>query len=538
MMVWLEDIPPTLVVGNKPCVRCRSLLKLRYEDIAANCAVASHVPLLDVFCDYCSDDEDDIYFPRQLKLETRLLVDGMLEPVLKEHGIDMRYLPFVNKYPERLRPHFTKLLCPLVNKLPRGGMGPRRTSLQTVELPDSIFDGVHDPWVVLGTIASAIGDDNCADEDLHDDDWHAFFSSFLRCCLECFDLPALPELSSRSIRLCREITREYAEQRPFRQFHTGWDDSDWVYSGQGHSQLPLSSAVMAAVATSLRNRGVELYGCRRCQDICMESFCCTSSANSAEHEGLGHPSAYVRGEGNTPGGSHSSSLQKRLVVGMQEPVGMEAFTTYLRDPTLSKDEVQLRMVAGFLKLRRYLEFCGLDASDCFHRSDGGGLGNLPDHGIFSSKLSKSDKVEKIKDKLLEMLREHNLPYERLPWYTLEKDLKKHGCTLVNWPVGVLRTCENRTIDDLSAFEVNSLYEAITCPDESRRLRICRCSTTSTVVPVQQVDHTSAAASGSKRRVEELDSARQPSKRIRTEDMTSKVSQEHLSDPRADGPSDS
>ncbi|KAI5989520.1 hypothetical protein EDD15DRAFT_2283792, partial [Pisolithus albus] len=533
----LEGIPPTLVVGNKPCVRCRSLLKSRYEDIAANCAVASHVSLLDVFCDYCSDDEDDVYFPRQLKLETRLLVDGVLEPVLKEHGIDMRYLPFVNKYPERLRPHFTKLLCPLVNRLPRIYMGLRPTSLQTVELPDSIFDGVRDPWVVLSTIALAIGDDNRADNGLHNDDWHAFFSSFLRCCLECFDLPALPGLSSRSIRLCREITREYAEQWPFRQFHTRWDDSDWVYSGQDHSHLPLSSAVMAAVATSLRNRGVELYGCRRCQDICIQPFSGTSSANSGKHEGLGHPSAYVRGEGNTPGGSHSS-LQKPLVVGMQEPVGMEAFTTYLRDPTLSKDEVQLRMVAGFLKLRQYLGFHGLDASDCFHRSDGGGLEHVPDHGISSSKLSRSEKVEKIKDKLLEMLREHNLPYERLPWNTLEKDLKKHECTLVNWPVGILPTCENGTIDDLSALEVNSLYEAITCPDESRRLRICRCSTTSTVVPVQQVDHTSAAASGSKHPVEELDSACQPSKRIKTEDMTSKVSQQHLSDPRADGPSDS
>ncbi|KAI6029867.1 hypothetical protein PISMIDRAFT_680768, partial [Pisolithus microcarpus 441] len=51
-----------------------------------------------------------------------------------------------------------------------------------------------------------------------------------------------------------------------------------------------------------------------------------------------------------------------------------------------------------------------------------------------------------------MLRELNLPYERLPWYTLEKDLKKHGCTLVNWPGGILRKRGNRGIHDLNAME--------------------------------------------------------------------------------------
>ncbi|KAI5989548.1 hypothetical protein EDD15DRAFT_1305392 [Pisolithus albus] len=53
MTVWLEDIPPTLVVGNKPCVRCRSLLRSRYDDIAANCAATSHVSLLDAIEDNC-----------------------------------------------------------------------------------------------------------------------------------------------------------------------------------------------------------------------------------------------------------------------------------------------------------------------------------------------------------------------------------------------------------------------------------------------------------------------------------------------------
>ncbi|KAI6001449.1 hypothetical protein EDD15DRAFT_2232029 [Pisolithus albus] len=219
---------------------------------------------------------------------------------------------------------------------------------------------------------------------------------------------------------------------------------------------------------------------------------------------------------------------------MQELTGMEAI---LRNSTISKDEVHSQLTGKLDRLRQYFGSFGVDISNGFHRS---GIGSRPclehvrDHGISSSKLSKSDKVEKIKDKLLEMLREHDLPYERLPWYTLEKDLKKHGCALVNWPAGVLRKRGNRGIHDLSAVEVNSLYEAITCLDESRRLRICRRPSTLTVVPVQQIDHTPAAASGSKRSVEELDSPGHPSKRIRFRDMTSKVSQQHLSDLRADG----
>ncbi|KAI6029892.1 hypothetical protein BKA83DRAFT_687016 [Pisolithus microcarpus] len=225
-------------------------------------------------------------------------------------------------------------------------------------------------------------------------------------------MPAFPRLTSASIRLCHELTQEYAEQRRFCQFSSYFDDSDWVYSGRDHRQLPLSTAVMAAVATFLRNKDVDLYGCLRCDALCMEFFAGTSSAagfeaaNSGNREGVEPPLAHIRGEGNALGRGLFSALQKSLDAGMQEPQGMEAFTTYLRDPILSIDEVQLRMVAGFRKLRQHLESRGLDASDCFHRSDGGSLNlprHVPDHDIPSSKLSKSDKVERIKDKLLEML---------------------------------------------------------------------------------------------------------------------------------------
>ncbi|KIK22002.1 hypothetical protein PISMIDRAFT_680767, partial [Pisolithus microcarpus 441] len=61
----------------------------------------------------------------------------------------MRYLPSVNRYPERLRPQLTKLLC--------GSYFGCEDDLLTAELPDNTFEGVHDPWVALGIIALASG---------------------------------------------------------------------------------------------------------------------------------------------------------------------------------------------------------------------------------------------------------------------------------------------------------------------------------------------------------------------------------------------
>ncbi|KAI6113831.1 hypothetical protein EDD17DRAFT_1590928 [Pisolithus thermaeus] len=534
MMVWLEgDIPRNLEIGYEPCVRCRSLLKSRYEGLAANCTVTSHVSLLDAICNIgrCSRTPRSSSSPGPT---ANLLVNRMLEPLMRQHDFDVRYLPSVNRYPTPLRQYVAKPLRP------------QRYS-RRVKFTDKMFDGVHDPWVVLGIVALA----TCRapagkGTDSHNGKRHSYFSSFLRHSLECFDMPVLPQLSSTGLMLCHTLDQDCFEEYSFGHAHRAIDDdSGWVKSDQDGRQLRLSTAVMVAVTTFLHNKDVGLYGCRRCRNICMESFAGTSStvwfgvANSRERAGLGPSSAHIRGEDDVLGGDHPSVFQGSLDIAMQEPAGMEAFTTYLRDPTLSKDEVQLQMVAGFLKLRQYIESYGLDASDCFHRSDGDSrprLEHVPGHGTSSSKLSKSDKVEVIKGKLLEMLRELNLPSERLPWYTLEKDLEKHGCALINWPAEVLRKRGNRGIHDLSAVEVNTLYEAITCPDELRRLHICRRPSTLTVVSAQQVDHTSVAASGSKRPLEDLRG--HSSKRIRFKDMTSKVSQQRLSDPRADGTAES
>ncbi|KAI6001413.1 hypothetical protein EDD15DRAFT_2231876 [Pisolithus albus] len=60
-----------------------------------------------------------------------------------------------------------------------------------------------------------------------------------------------------------------------------------------------------------------------------------------------------------------------------------------------------------------------------------------------------------------------------------------------------------------------------------------------VVPVQPVSHTSATALGSKRPLQEEPNVPGcSSKRIRFRDMTSKVLQQHSSNPQVDGASES
>ncbi|KAI6027236.1 hypothetical protein EDC04DRAFT_3142871 [Pisolithus marmoratus] len=410
--------------------------------------------------------------------------------------------------------------------------------MPTVEFPDNIFDA-PDPWVVLGTIALVMwGSSVDEDTDLHDEDWHNRFSRQLRLSLDCFDLPVHPSLSATNVRLCHKLDQDYSEQRSFSQLGPARDESDWVYSHQGGRLLRLSTTVTVAVATFLRSKEVDFYGCQRCHAVCMESFTGPSAVGfevgrSGEYEGLGSPSD----PNDTLRRGQYSSFQGSLEVGVQEPVGMEAFTNTLCNTTLSEYEKRSQLVREMHKL--YVGSFGLDMSDCFHHSDGGNRPCLeeattprcfPGHSTStSSKLSKSDKIEETKNRLLEMLRQFSLPYERLPWSTLEKDLEKIGYALVNWPTGVLRRRGNRGIHDLSAVEVNKLYEAITCPDEPRRLRICRRPSASalTVVPVQPPNPTAVVALGSKRPAEERDLPSHQSKRIRFRDMTSKVMQRNL-----------
>ncbi|KAI5982085.1 hypothetical protein EDC04DRAFT_1894572 [Pisolithus marmoratus] len=371
MMVWLEGIPPVLEVGYKFCVRCRSMLKSRYGRIAARCTMISHVSLLQAFYFYCPYPFSemvpgllDLDPPRRPSPTAELLINRKLEPLMKKHGFDARYLPWVNRYPEGLREHIAKQSFGCHSEWP--------SSIPAVEFPDNIFDA-PDPWVVLGAIVLVMWSNfSDKDTDLHDEDWHNLFSCQLRLSLDCFDLPVHPSLSAASVRLCHKLDQDYSEQRSFSQFDPSRDESNWVYSHQGGRQLRLSTAVTVAVAAFLRSKDVELYGCRRCHAVCMESFTDPSTVgfeggSSGERGGLGPSSdpndALRRGQ--------YLPFQGSSEVDMQEPAGMEAFTSMLRNPTLSKHEKQLRLVREVHTLRQYVDSFDLDTSDCFHHSDGG-----------------------------------------------------------------------------------------------------------------------------------------------------------------------
>ncbi|KAI6130763.1 hypothetical protein EDD16DRAFT_1540681 [Pisolithus croceorrhizus] len=321
----------------------------------------------------------------------------------------VEYLPSVNRYPQYLREVVTCWLC-----------GSYENGLPTAEHTENILDGAHDPWVVLGILVWATYCYNASTgkgTDWHDGEWHDSFSFHLHRSLQCLGMPMLPRLPSASLTLGYKLTQDRAEECLFKTpyFDPDKDDDfDRVYSGEDGRQLSLSAAVMAAVATFLRNKDVDLPGCRRCQNICMEFFTGTPSAvglevaNCSKCEGHGPATEHIRDEDHAPGGGRSSASQGSLDASMQVPAGMNPFAADLRNSTPSNDEVPLQMVGGFLKLRQDLESCGVHTSDRFHRSDGGSrprLEHLLGHGTSSPKLSKSDKVEEIKDKLLDMLSE-------------------------------------------------------------------------------------------------------------------------------------
>ena len=93
---------------------------------------------------------------------------------------------------------------------------------------------------------------------------------------------------------------------------------------------------------------------------------------------------------------------------------------------------------------------------------------------------KIHKIDKIKQKLVEMLRKsfHHMQHAlnrattmytgeigfklsngRLPWSTLDGDLQRKGYMIVNWPQGVVRD-RDKWISGLSAEDADKLHDAL------------------------------------------------------------------------------
>ncbi|KAI5989549.1 hypothetical protein EDD15DRAFT_1305456 [Pisolithus albus] len=254
---------------------------------------------------------------------------------MKKYGCDMQYLPSVNRYPENLRPEVARLLC--------SSHISREYRLPTSRLPDNVFVNANDPWVLAGITFDYVHAGK--DADLHDRRFHHYFSAFVHCFLECFDMPALPRLSSTGLTLCRALDDDDSEERLFGGFdsdayYVDGGHSDWVKSDQDGRQLRLTTAVTVAVTTFLRNKDVDFHGCRRCQAVCMEFFAGIPST-------VGFEVADSSDRDNALGRGLSSSLEGSLELGMQEPVGMEAFSVpALSTPNFATPLAMLKATAN------------------------------------------------------------------------------------------------------------------------------------------------------------------------------------------------
>jgi hypothetical protein len=105
---------------------------------------------------------------------------------------------------------------------------------------------------------------------------------------------------------------------------------------------------------------------------------------------------------------------------------------------------------------------------------------------------KIRKIDRIKQKLVEMLRESfhhikrvlsqstamytgeigfKLSNCRLPWSTLDRDLEKRGYMIVNWPQGVFRD-RDKGVSGLSAEDADKLHDELFV--DERRVRFVPC----------------------------------------------------------------
>ncbi|KAF9233678.1 hypothetical protein BU15DRAFT_66386 [Melanogaster broomeanus] len=90
-------------------------------------------------------------------------------------------------------------------------------------------------------------------------------------------------------------------------------------------------------------------------------------------------------------------------------------------------------------------------------------------------LKKNQKIAEIKQILIEMLCEIRFPMRknRLPWFTLEDEVQKHGYMIVNWPSGVPRE-NDKGISSLNTAQADTLYFAVKQATDTDRLRFERC----------------------------------------------------------------
>ncbi|KAK7437514.1 hypothetical protein VKT23_018586 [Stygiomarasmius scandens] len=94
--------------------------------------------------------------------------------------------------------------------------------------------------------------------------------------------------------------------------------------------------------------------------------------------------------------------------------------------------------------------------------------------IQPQKLRVDEKRNIIKDKLVSMLKEHNVYNGRLPWKDLFPFVDRHGLEIQNWPKHIPKPRTHNGIDKARQEEVKAIYEALFEKEPPElRMKICK-----------------------------------------------------------------
>ncbi|KIM70924.1 hypothetical protein SCLCIDRAFT_1207123 [Scleroderma citrinum Foug A] len=411
MLSWLDGKPPKMeVIGSYwACAHCESWAKSRYDRYRLDFqGTLPRVPLWDALCFGAIEESGSTslalakaaFLSRlvspgarqrvQLQLRSRLVIS---------HRQDVTYMPYINDhYPRQLRPCAAWLSC-------TAGLPPCTEHLTSIDIRDGLLDDA--PLVViLGVIAWVAA---CLESppvrngnDEHDEEWHNTFRSTL---LETFTECPLPKLSLKGVAFCAELC---------------FDGGPRLFSDDGDSELdPRTLKTFVAVAIFLRNKNVLLHCCRRCQVLFARFFSDTVLSASLDIE---DPVTEDNDEElDVPDGvpdlavDHAVTGKGNSLIS-EDLVGMEAFTVALINKNLPKEQLQSQLATKFNLLTRYADSIGLNVSVGLlpsGSSDGSSIsgptdGNSRKCPIQRSStqftgLAKADKIEQIKERLLEML---------------------------------------------------------------------------------------------------------------------------------------
>ncbi|KIJ08675.1 hypothetical protein PAXINDRAFT_18196 [Paxillus involutus ATCC 200175] len=436
---------------------------------------------------------------KSLSPNAQLEADRRFWPLCTPGERDTRYSPWVNAYPEFM--HMRHSL-----RLHSGEVGPysRLHSLPPVEaesqdeyldeLPVGFADDAPNLITLVGTV---IWISACRFLD-GTEAWHSVWEDFLK----FKDIFPLPELVGTQLELRNHLKKLWSKDSScFRHIDYLYEDNeDYVWT------------IYAAIVIYVKslNLGPKFEGCPECHAAYLTvvtgsgSGTETSLAKGSNVRQLPDPIAP-----STPRDPVSSPFHRRSLSPPQaDDINGLYLSPSLFDVALPLDDRQHRFNARLRELIARAAAADLYfPSDILHMlarpdtqpaiptsssshivelditeahqtaansTQPGDVATLRFNAAPTSDLKKCHKIAKVKEILIDMLREIKFPLHNryLPWSTLEGDLQKHGYEITNWPSGVRRE-NDKGIHTLSAGHVHKLYLALTQGRDEDRPRFIR-----------------------------------------------------------------